>query len=142
MSELNRDACRVLKGFDVHACTDVTGFGLMGHLSELARASDVSVDVAASGIEVIEGVRELVEQGIVPGGTKNNLNYVDDLVDWNTENPERIVLCDAQTSGGLLVSLPAAQAERAYEALAEVCPFGVSVVGTVTEPAAKPLRVR
>jgi selenide,water dikinase len=87
------------------AATDVTGFGLLGHLHRMLLASGVSASLDASAIPVLGGVLELAERDVVPGGTKRNHAYVAPHVDWgDLTPPERYVLADAQTSGGLLIA--------------------------------------
>ena len=108
MATLNRAASEAMMEVGVNACTDVTGFGLMGHLTGMLRASGVGAEIRAAAAPVLPGVEELLAQGVAPGGTHRNMAGVDDYVDWDdavTEN-ERLLLCDAQTSGGLLISVP------------------------------------
>ncbi|MBN1150853.1 selenide, water dikinase SelD [candidate division WOR-3 bacterium] len=108
MSELNDKAANVLSDFSVHACTDVTGFGLIGHLSELTTASGVDAEIFADSIPVFAETKNLAAANIVPGGSTNNLNHFSKKVIWGEDLSEitKIVLCDAQTSGGLLFAVP------------------------------------
>lgn len=108
MSTLNKDAANVMKKYPVNACTDITGFGFLGHLKEMAIASEKTISISSGAIPIIEGVEELVAQNIVPGGTINNMDFVKDTVEWGQDISKtmKTVLCDAQTSGGLLISLP------------------------------------
>jgi selenide,water dikinase len=100
-----RDAGRAL-GDAVHAATDVTGFGLLGHLGELARGSGVGATVSADAVPVIPGVPELVAAGHVAGGTTRNHAFVSSFVDWgSTPTDAQLLLADAQTSGGLLFAI-------------------------------------
>jgi selenophosphate synthase len=94
--------------YPVNACTDITGFGLLGHLKEMVNGSNATAELYASKIPVIEGVIDLVTGNVIPGGTKNNLEFIKDIVDWDAtvSETEKIILADAQTSGGLLISLP------------------------------------
>lgn len=114
MRSLNRRAAEALAEFDVHAVTDVTGFGLLGHLLEMCRASDVAVTVSANAPIVLPQVFSLIESGCIPGGTERNRWAVEPEVEWADGIPEslRVLLCDAQTSGGLLVALPADQGRK------------------------------
>jgi selenide,water dikinase len=98
----------------VHAATDVTGYGLMGHLISLCRASGVSAEVNAGAIPMIsDEIANLVEQGCVPGGSRENLVATTVVVDWgNTDDLPRIILTDAQTSGGLLLCVSEAKLEK------------------------------
>jgi selenide,water dikinase len=100
-----RDAA-VAAGPAVHAATDVTGFGLLGHLREMVVASGVSARVDARSVPVLEGVRDLLTDGVVPGGTRRNHAWVSEVADWGTaDEVEQLVLADAQTSGGLLLAV-------------------------------------
>src|SRR4051795_434528 len=108
MTTLNRDAAVAAVAAGPSAMTDVTGFGLLGHLHELASASGVAVEVDAAAVPVIPGVMDLLELDEPPiaGGTRRNREWVEEFVDWDPEVPEalRWLLCDAMTSGGLLVA--------------------------------------
>jgi cysteine desulfurase NifS/selenium donor protein len=119
MSELNRSAGEALLGYEIHACTDVTGFGLLGHLKEMAQASGADAEISARAVPVLPQARELAAANVVPGGTLDNLEFVAEAVRWPDEvtRVDRILLCDAQTSGGLLIALPADQAAGLLEAL-------------------------
>jgi selenide,water dikinase len=100
--------------FPVNACTDVTGFGLLGHLKEMVLGSKVSAEVFNGKVPVLPGVTELLAGNIIPGGTRNNLDYVSDIVEWDPgiSEQEKLILSDAQTSGGLMISLPGNLAEQ------------------------------
>ncbi|HQB48697.1 MAG TPA: selenide, water dikinase SelD, partial [Bacteroidales bacterium] len=110
MLELNADAANLMSLFPVNACTDITGFGLLGHLKEMMEASGVGSIIYSSKVPIIEGVYELATAGAIPGGTRNNLDYVSANVKWDENIPEitKLILCDAQTSGGLLIAIPEA----------------------------------
>ena len=98
----------------MHACTDVTGFGLMGHALEMAKGSGVGIRINADDVPVLPRVRQLAEEGFVPGGTKNNFTHVQDSITF----PDRLdqigqwILCDAVTSGGLLISVAGGQGDE------------------------------
>lgn len=104
MTALNRDASRAALAAGVRAATDVTGFGLLGHLYKMARASHVTAVVNAAAVPVIAGARESLAAGFVPGGTRRNLEWVTPWLDAGVANAELLLLADAQTSGGLLVA--------------------------------------
>ncbi len=90
----------------VHAATDVTGFGLLGHLRELASASSVSAVVEMPAVPLLDGTLELLRAGVVPGGTRRNHAWVSEITDWGTLDEDRqLLLSDAQTSGGLLLAV-------------------------------------
>ena len=110
MTTLNRDAAVTALAASPSAMTDVTGFGLLGHLRELCEASGVAAEVSAGAVPAIDGVMELLASPEPPiaGGTRRNRDWVEPWVDWADEVPEerRWLLCDAMTSGGLLVAAP------------------------------------
>lgn len=114
MATLNDTASKLMHHFDVHAATDVTGFGLLGHLSEMCKASHVSAEINYSQLVFLEGVFEFINDGVVPGGSKRNLAYASKFVKFPDKftDTQKLMTADAQTSGGLLVALPQAQAEE------------------------------
>lgn len=119
MTTLNRAAAEVLSGFEVHALTDVTGFGLLGHLRNMTAASHVTAQVRANAVPVLAAAREYVQAGIAPGGTRANLKFLAEWVDFAPEvsQEERLLLSDAQTSGGLLAAVPTAQRDQVVSRL-------------------------
>ncbi len=113
MSALNRDACAAALAAGAHAATDVTGFGLLGHLHHLASASGLSARVDSRAVPYLSFARGLASQGVVPGGSKRNLDYVEPHTRWSDaiDETEKLLLADAQTSGGLLLAVdPSAEA--------------------------------
>ena len=108
MRSLNRSAAEAMIETGVSACTDVTGFGLLGHLREMAAASGLEAQVDAAAVPILEPARELAAAGAVPGGTLENLAHVSPHVDFapGLSNVDRLLLADAQTSGGLLIAVP------------------------------------
>lgn len=143
MMTLNRAAADVLRGFDVHACTDVTGFGLLGHLREMAAGSGVDVEIDHRALPLIEGAFDLAVGGMVPGGTRNNRLYVEPYVTWHdgVSETHRNLACDAQTSGGLLAAVAEDQAGAAARALQEAGVTGATVVGRVIAAGTGRIRV-
>jgi cysteine desulfurase NifS/selenium donor protein len=134
MSMLNKIAADCMQRYDVHACTDVTGFGLLGHLREMSRASACDVTLFFNSIPFIEGVISLATAGVIPGGTYNNLDYVKDDVDFNTLNrTQKLMLCDAQTSGGLLVALNATQAKEYLAAVKDAGIIEAAIIGRFSD---------
>lgn len=108
MSRLNRDASRAALAVGVHCATDVTGFGLLGHASHIARASNVTLEITVSRVPILDGARDAAEQGIGTGGARRNLAFLESRVSWgSTTDVERALLVDPQTSGGMLLSVPA-----------------------------------
>ena len=110
MTTLNKRAAEVITHgeFRVNAMTDVTGFGLIGHARELALASDVSIRISAGKVTLLEGALECVRAGYIPAGLKNNREFAECLVEYESGVPEdlRALLFDPQTAGGLLISTP------------------------------------
>ncbi|MYT27639.1 MULTISPECIES: selenide, water dikinase SelD [unclassified Streptomyces] len=105
MAALNRDAARAAVAAGARCATDVTGFGLLGHLFKLARASGVTAVLDAGAVPLLDGAREAVRDGYVSGGTRRNLEWVAPHTDFGTaDEATRLLLADAQTSGGLLVA--------------------------------------
>jgi selenide, water dikinase len=105
MAALNRDACAAALAAGARCATDVTGFGLLGHLHKLARASGVTAVLDTAAVPFLDGAREAVRDGYVSGGTRRNLDWVTPYTDFGTTGPgTRLLLADAQTSGGLLVA--------------------------------------
>ncbi|MFC3749931.1 selenide, water dikinase SelD [Paenibacillus sp. GCM10012306] len=136
MSTLNKTAAEIMAPYDVHACTDVTGFGLLGHGSEMAKGSGLGLIIRQADVPVLPRVRELAEKGFVPGGTKNNYAHLEGqgsiLYPEEMDQLSRYILCDAVTSGGLLIAVAPEQSE---ELLNELKGAGVeaALIGEVTE---------
>ena len=108
MSRLNRTTAELAEKHPVSACTDISGYGLLGHLREMLKASKVNATLQIKNIPLLDKAMEYAANDIIPGGTKNNLNYVSDFLIANTSisTTDKILLADAQTSGGLLLSIP------------------------------------
>jgi cysteine desulfurase NifS/selenium donor protein len=139
MRRLNRAAAEALRGAaGVHACTDVTGFGLLGHLRELTVASGVDVALDVDCVPVLDGVRDLAAADVAPGGSLDNLAHVSRHVTWceDQSRVDKIILADAQTSGGLLVAVAAEHAEALGARFAER-DVPATRIGTVTEGAGR-----
>jgi cysteine desulfurase len=135
MSELNRKSCEIMLKYPVTACTDVTGFGLLGHLKEMVEGSHASAEVYAEKVPVMEGVIDLIAAGVVPGGTFSNLAFVSKIVNWEDKIPEstKYILADAQTSGGLLISLPGNYAQQLIDELKGAGVINATIIGKVLE---------
>ncbi len=134
MSSLNRIAAEALADFNVNACTDVTGFGLIGHLKEMTQGGGVDAVVWRDRVPVIEGTRELAAEGVVPGGTVNNHLFTGPVTDWDPSitQTERMILCDAQTSGGLLIAVPETRASKLLDILVAKG-IEAAIIGRFTE---------
>ena len=119
MAELNLKAADLMLDFEVNACTDVTGYGLLGHLSEMCLGSNISATIDFDNIIFLNGVFEFAQKGVVPGGSKRNLEYIHDKIqfDDNIADFQKLMLADAQTSGGLLISCPEDRADEFLKVL-------------------------
>ncbi len=137
MTKLNRGAALAMNSVGVHACTDITGYGLLGHLLEMCKGSKVSATLEFNDIPLIQGVYELAQKGFIPGGTKRNLDHVSTNVNFskNMSKEQQYLLADAQTSGGLLISVAKEKAEDLQRALAENNSMSSPIVGQVYNPA-------
>lgn len=114
MLTLNRAACEAMLQFEVHGCTDVTGFGMVGHAREMAVASGVTIQIEAGRVPLLPGAVEAFERGAIPGGLRNNQDFASCAVQTAAGVDPRLegLLYDPQTSGGLLISLPPAEADK------------------------------
>ena len=135
MSTLNKSASVAMMRVGVNSATDVTGFGLMGHLQSMVKGSKVTAQVSLDSVPVLPGAWDLLDAGIAPGGTHRNLQSVSETVIWDSSLKEReqLLLCDAQTSGGLLISVPADRKNDLMSELINEGVFGASEIGKVTE---------
>ena len=140
MTTLNAGARDAALEVGVHAATDITGFGLLGHTLELVRASGLGAEIDASAVPVIDGVRDLLARGMVAGGTQRNHAFVSDSVDWGAlPSDEQMLLADAQTSGGLLLAVAADRADALVDALHARNTLAAAIVGhTTAAPAGAP----
>jgi selenide,water dikinase len=132
MSELNREAKNAALACGAHAATDVTGFGLLGHLHNLASASGLSARVRASAVPVLDFAPALARAGTVPGGTKRNHAWVTPFTrfDASVRSETRLLLCDAQTSGGLLIAVPP---ERELDLVHDLARRGTAAAASIGE---------
>jgi cysteine desulfurase NifS/selenium donor protein len=135
MRSLNKTAAEVMSKYPVNACTDITGFGLLGHLREMTRGSGMDVEIDPDRVPLIEGVEQLAINGIIPGGTLNNQEYVASAVDWGefTAAHQQLLLCDAQTSGGLLISISSSKARAMLSDLKKTGINEAAIIGRVRE---------
>lgn len=114
MRRPNRDAARDARRAGAHSMTDVTGFGLAGHLHKMLRSSGVAARIVLDDLPVVHGARSLIVEGFVPGGSLRNLDFVGSFLVGGTEN-ERALVADPQTSGGLLIACPAEHASHIHD---------------------------
>ena len=135
MGALNKAASEAMVSVGANACVDVTGFGFLGHLRGMTRASGVSARVSLGALPFIEGAAALAESGVAPGGTHRNLQSLEVDVVWDDAitDVQKILLADAQTSGGLLISVRPDKTAALLAALKERGLDGAAVVGGVEE---------
>lgn len=142
MLQLNKDASEAMLEAGASAATDISGFGLVGHLMTMMRASDTTGIVSRSQVPILQGAEKLLGEGVVSGGTNRNMESCEGIVSWGESLglEDRLMLCDAQTSGGLLISLPMHKSDSLIESLSARGVSG-SVVGEVTDFDGTPVRV-
>lgn len=130
MKTLNKQSAELLRNHEVHSCTDVTGFGLIGHLNEMLSDNQTSVEIYFDAVPFIEGAKDLATAGVIPGGTFNNPEFTESHVDFgNLGRTQQLLLADAQTSGGLLVALPQSDAESYVKKLHELGNQSARIIG-------------
>ena len=131
MSSLNKNSAQELREYNVNAVTDVTGFGLLGHLKEICENSNVSSKIKFQDLVFLDGAKELAMEGIMPGGTRRNLKSVEKVVSFGKKisELEQLLSADAQTSGGLLISMPIKDAKSFVKKVDNQA----AIIGQVTE---------
>jgi selenide,water dikinase len=134
MSSLNKAAAEALEGLEVHAVTDITGFGLLGHGMELAGASQVELTIYASRVPVLSWAREYAAMGLIPGGSKANLRFCEKhlFIDPGVSAVDLDLLSDAQTSGGLFIAIASKDSEILMNRLKERGVAEAAIIGEVT----------
>jgi len=135
MAALNKDAAQAMREVGVHAVTDVTGFGLLGHLLEMTQASKVSAEIFAASVPTLEEAWEFVRKGKIPAATHTNLKYVNPHIRLENELKREmsLMLADPQTGGGLLIAVPAAKTELLIGRLEELKTPAASRIGRIIE---------
>jgi len=143
MTNLNSGGTKAMNAVGVNACTDITGYGLLGHLLEMCQGSKISATIEFNEIPLMQGVFELAQKGFIPGGTKRNLDHVTPNVNFskNISQEQKYLLADAQTSGGLLISVAKDKAEDLQNLLMENQCLSSSVIGQVYNSAEFPIYV-
>lgn len=133
MLELNAASAAAAREVGINACTDITGFGLLGHAWEMSQASKVQIEIQAGKVPVIEGARELARQGYIAGGNWSNLKHLEGKVSFGhgVEGIEKNILADPITSGGLLMSVPGEKASELLHRLREYGGKEAAVIGRV-----------
>ena len=131
MSSLNKYSAQKLQGYNVNAVTDVTGFGLLGHLKEICENSNVSSKIKFQDLVFLDGAKELAMEGVMPGGTRRNLKSVEEVVSFSKKvsEIEQLLSADAQTSGGLLISMPLEDAKSYVKEVND----RTTIIGQITE---------
>ena len=114
MTTLNKTASEIMVDVGVNACTDITGYGLLGHLLEMCKSSELCADIKFDTIKFIDGSIKAAYDNVIPGGTKRNLTFIEKHIKFsnNIDKTKQLLLADAQTSGGLLISVPKSKEEE------------------------------
>lgn len=142
MAMLNKKAAEILSDFTPNAVTDVTGFGLLGHGSEMAGGSNVTLVIDFNKVPILDGTLQLSKDGVVPGGSKSNHKWLENDVDYQNIAPEeQMILCDAITSGGLLIAIDPVDAEKYVQAMKNAGQDSW-IIGKVTEKQEKLIIVK
>jgi selenide,water dikinase len=143
MATLNRGAAEAMVAAGAHAATDITGFGLLGHLCSMLRASGVSATLHASAVPLLPHVAGLVREGHVPGGTARNLTDLEGDISWpaTVDPTTRTILADAQTSGGLLIAIAPDRADDLIARLEAAATPAATIIGSVTDGPVGHIRV-
>ena len=136
MTTLNSSAGKLMVKHGATAATDVTGFGLLGHLWEMCQASCVSVEINFDGLPFINGIYDLVKNNVVPNGTKRNLNNISDKVNFHKRlgKTEQLMVTDSQTSGGLLIAMPKEKTESFLKDFEGKTPYRAHIIGKCVKP--------
>jgi len=135
MTKLNKKAAELMTEYtDIHACTDVTGFGLLGHASEMIEGSDCGMVIDSHSVPILTGVQGFAETGIMPGGLHRNKNFRMNMVEKESGCPDWLfdVLFDPQTSGGLLISLPSNDAKSLLKRMKEDGLEDAAIIGEIS----------
>jgi selenide,water dikinase len=134
MKLLNRSGAEVMKKFEITGATDITGFGLAGHTLKMARASSVSINIFMSAVPLLSNTLKLADDGCIPGASFTNLDYAENDSDFSMDLNYnlKMIAFDAQTSGGLLISVQAARADEMLTELKSAGLFRSSIIGKVT----------
>ena len=133
MTTLNKTASEVMLKFQVHACTDITGYGLLGHSYEMASGSGMKFKIHARAVPTIPGTREVCKKGTIPGGAYTNGEFLEDKVSYHSQltKEDKLILLDPQTSGGLLIAVPDNDTESLLNSLHESDVSDAVIIGEV-----------
>ncbi len=143
MSELNRAAADIMARNRIHACTDVTGFGLLGHMAEMMQGGDVGICIDHTAVPVFAKTPDYAEMGLIPGGAYRNRDYRAHMVDFDTGLPAwvPIVFFDPQTSGGLIIVTPEADAQGLVQEIHLAGVSDAAIIGEVVDTPKGRIRV-
>jgi len=138
MATLNKKASELMMDVPVHACTDITGFGLLGHACEMIEGTDVGMVIHISSVPLLSNIEEYARMGLIPGGTYRNREFRSHMIEAQVSDEMMLILFDAQTSGGLFISLPAKDGEGLVRRMHEEGIEDAAIVGqVVAEPKGK-----
>jgi len=131
MNTLNNRAAESMMEFEINSCTDITGYGLLGHLNEMSKGSNLSAKISYNSVPVINGVSELALNKIIPGGTKKNYDFIKDHVKFDEKITEhkQFILSDAQTSGGLLITCPKSESKKLIKKINQKSSLKATIIG-------------
>mgnify|MGYP001315242957 CR=1 FL=1 len=135
MTDLNDKGSNAMNKTKINACTDITGYGLLGHLKEMCESSKVQANIDFEKIPLIENVINFAEKDIIPGGTKRNFEYLNSLINFKSELPmfKKLIMCDAQTSGGLLMSVSEKNTSLLIEELKKQQCLTANIIGNISK---------
>jgi len=135
MAALNKNASEVMQEIGIHACTDITGFGLLGHACEMIQGGQVGMVIYAESVPILTEAVEFARMGLVPGGTYRNREFRINMIEMDGNIPQYMqdILFDPQTSGGLLISVSAAKAEKLLAGLRDAGVVEAVIIGEVLE---------
>jgi len=143
MAELNKDASEVMKEFSVHACTDITGFGLIGHMAEMIIDTELSIVIYAKRVPIIEEAKDFALMGFVPAGTYKNMDFYKKMVkDELNDEILKLILFDPQTSGGLLIACPEKEADPLLRRLKNSGIESSEIIGEVVKDKEEQIIIR
>ena len=144
MTALNKNSSQEMVNFKVNACTDITGYGLLGHLLEMCIGSNVSSEIYYNDVPFINGVEELAKNDIIPGGTKKNLDYVKEYINSSSTitKTNELMLADAQTSGGLLISVDQSDCKKLLKVINSTNDLSAECIGIIIEKATNSIYIK
>ena len=134
MTDLNNKSSNAMNKVKVNACTDITGYGLLGHLKEMCESSKVEANISFEKIPLIDNTIDFSKNGIIPGGTKRNFEYLNDFINFNKNLPmfKKLIMSDAQTSGGLLISVSEKNTNYLIDELKKQKCLTTSIIGNIS----------